>query len=235
MASGPAPLADAGSAAPIRVLIADDHPIVRQGLRTYLSSRPGLDVVGEASDGDGAVAEAARLDPDVVLLDLVMPRGGGVDAIRRLRGGGERPRVVVLTSFASDDQVVEAVRAGAAGYLLKDVPPAELEAAIRLVHQGGVLLDPSVVGSLMAEVARDEPRAEPGIDDLTARERQVLALLAQGRSNRDLAAALYVSEKTVKTHVSSILTKLRLTDRTQAALFAVRHGLDDDAARDANR
>ncbi len=171
------------------------------------------------------MAEADRLQPDVVLLDLVMPRGGGVDVIRRLRAAGERPWVVVLTSFAGHDQVVEAVRAGAAGYLLKDVPPSELEAAIRLVHQGGVQLDPSVVGSLMAEVAGAAP--PPGLDELTARERQVLTLLAEGRSNRDLAAQLYVSEKTVKTHVSSILAKLRLTDRTQAALFAVRHGLDD--------
>ncbi len=209
----------------IRVLIVDDHPVVRQGLRTFLSSRPGLDVVGEASDGDEAAAEAARVRPDVVLLDLVMPRGGGIDVIRRLRAAGDRPRVIVLTSFAGDDQVVEAVRAGAAGYLLKDVPPADLEAAIRRVHEGGVLLDPSVVGSLMAEVARADP--VPGVDELTARERQVLSLLAQGRSNRELAAELYVSEKTVKTHVSSILAKLRLTDRTQAALFAVRHGLAD--------
>ncbi len=207
------------------MLIVDDHPIVRQGLRTYLSTRPGLEVVGEAADGKEAVAKAARLQPDVVLLDLVMPRGGGVDVIRRLRAAGERPRVVVLTSFAGDDQVVEAVRAGAAGYLLKDVPPGELEAAIRLVHQGGVKLDPSVVGSLMAEVAGASPPR--GLDELTARERQVLTLLAEGRSNRELAAQLYVSEKTVKTHVSSILAKLRLTDRTQAALFAVRHGLDD--------
>jgi len=215
----------------IRLLIVDDHPIVRQGLRTFLSSRPGLEVIGEASDGDEAVAQAARLAPDVVLVDLVMPRGGGLDAIRRIRAAGERPKVVVLTSFAGDDQVVDAVRAGAAAYLLKDVPPVELEAAIRLVHRGGVLLDPSVVGSVMAEVARAEPI--PGVDELTARERQVLSLLAQGRSNRELAAELYVSEKTVKTHVSSILAKLRLTDRTQAALFAVRHGLAGDEATGA--
>jgi len=211
-------------AAPIRVLIVDDHPIVRQGLRTYLSSRPGIEVVGEATDGEGAVAEAGRLAPDVVLLDLVMPRAGGLDALRRIRGAGG-PRVLVLTSFAGDDQVVEAVRAGAAGYLLKDVPPADLEEAIRVVHGGGVILDPSVVGSVMSEVVRADP--PPGVDELTARERQVLALLAQGRSNRELAAELYVSDKTVKTHVSSILAKLRLADRTQAALFAVRHGLAD--------
>lgn len=212
---------------PIRVLIVDDHPIVRQGLRTYLSSRPGLEVVGEASDGDAAVAEADRLAPDVVLLDLVMPRAGGLDALRRIRAAGGA-RVLVLTSFAGDDQVVEAVRAGAAGYLLKDVAPAALEEAIRVVHGGGVTLDPSVVGSVMSEVVRAEP--PPGVDELTARERQVLSLLAEGRTNRELAAQLYVSEKTVKTHVSSILAKLRLPDRTQAALFAVRHGLTDDDA-----
>ena len=224
------PGASGGNAAapPIRVLIADDHPIVRQGLRTFLTSRPGLEVVGEAADGEAALVEAARLGPDVVLLDLVMPRGGGVDVIRRLRTAGDRARVIVLTSFAGHDQVVEAVRAGAAGYLLKDVPPADLEAAIRTVHDGGVLLDPSVVGSVMAEVARGG--APAGVEELTARERQVLSLLAQGRSNRELATELYVSEKTVKTHVSSILAKLRLTDRTQAALFAVRHGLAGEDA-----
>ncbi len=216
-------MADAG----IKVLIVDDHPIVRQGLRGFLSSRDGIVVVGEAEDGDSAVREAARLSPDVVLMDLVMPGGGGVEAIRRLRAAGERPRVIVLTSFSGDDQVVAAVRAGAAGYLLKDVPPAELEAAVRTVHQGGALLDTSVVASVMAEVARGG--SAPGLDELTPRERDVLRLLAEGLSNRELAARLYVSEKTVKTHVSSILSKLHLTDRTQAALFAVRHGLAEEA------
>ena len=209
--------------APIRVLVVDDHPVVRQGLRAFLSSRPGIVVAGEAEDGDAAVAVAAELDPDIVLIDLVMPGAGGVEAIRRLRATGDRPRVIVLTSFSGDDHVVAAVRAGAAGYLLKDVAPSELEAAIRTVHHGGALLDPHVVGTVMAEVARGGPA--PGLDDLTPRELDVLRLLAQGLSNRDLATTLFVSEKTVKTHVSSILTKLHLADRTQAALFAVRHGI----------
>jgi DNA-binding NarL/FixJ family response regulator len=209
--------------ADIRVVIADDHPVVRQGLRAFLASRDGIDVVGEAADADETVEVAAREQPDVVLVDLVMPGGGGVEAIRRLRAAGERPRVIVLTSFSADDQVVAAVRAGAAGYLLKDVAPADLEAAIRTVHLGGALLDPGVVGTVMAEVARGG--RPPGLDELTPRELDVLGLLAEGLSNRDLAEALFVSEKTVKTHVSSILTKLHLADRTQAALFAVRHGL----------
>ena len=207
----------------IRVLVVDDHPVVRQGLRSFLSAREGIEVVGEAADGRTAVAEAARLRPDVVLLDLAMPGGGGLDVIGRIRAGGDGPAVLVLTSFAGEDQVVPAVRAGASGYLLKDAAASDLEAAIRTLHAGGALLDPSVVGAVMSEVA--QPRARSGLDLLTPREREVLALLGEGLSNRDLAARLYVSEKTVKTHVSAVLAKLGLADRTQAAVFAVRHRL----------
>jgi DNA-binding NarL/FixJ family response regulator len=210
----------------IRVLVVDDHPIVRQGLRSFLSSRTGIEVVGEAGDAEEGLAEASRLLPDVVLMDLVMPGGGAVEAIAAIRGLSPAPRLVVLTSFSSDDQVLPAVRAGASGYVMKDAPPAEVEAAVRAVHRGGVVLAPQAASTVMGEVARGH--AAPGADELTRRERDVLGLLARGLSNRELAEALFVSEKTVKTHVSSILSKLGLADRTQAALFAVRHGLARD-------
>jgi DNA-binding NarL/FixJ family response regulator len=167
----------------------------------------------------------ARIAPDVVLMDLVMPRLGGVAAIRRIREQTPTTRILVLTSFASDDQVVPAIEAGAAGYLLKDVEPSELEAAIRAVHRGERLLAPQVTARLMATVAGDGPSAD--VASLTPREREVLRLLAHGQSNRELAATLVVSEKTVKTHVSNILMKLGVHDRTQAALLAVRAGLVD--------
>lgn len=211
--------------APIKVFLADDHPVVRQGLRTFLESRPGIEVVGEAGDGETAVTEVERLRPDVVLMDLVMPGGGGLSAIRRMREQAPDTRVVVLTSFASDDQVIPAVQAGAAGYLLKDVEPSGLEAAIRLVHDGEALLDPQVAGQVMEQVAHPAPGGD--LASLTPREREVLELLGRGMSNRELADTLVVSEKTVKTHVSNILMKLGVHDRTQAALLAVREGLVD--------
>jgi NarL family two-component system response regulator LiaR len=215
----------------IRVLVVDDHPVVRQGLRSFLSTRDGIDVVGEAADGEQAVRAVATLRPDVVLMDLVMPQMDGVAATRAIRSVEGAPEVIVLTSFASEDQVIPAVQAGAAGYLLKDAAPGAVEDAIRRVHRGEALLDPQVARLVMAEVAAPRPAAAtpPGLDDLTAREREVLAHLAGGLTNRELAAALFLSEKTVKTHVSSILTKLRLPDRTQAALFAVRHGIGPPA------
>ena len=212
----------------IRVVIVDDHPVVREGLRSFLGSRDGLTVVGEAADATEAVAVATSERPDVVLLDLVMPGGGGIAALPGLLAVDPPPRVIVLTSFGADDRALAAVRAGAHGWLGKDVPPSELEAAIRTVHRGGSVLDPAIATRVLAEVSRPG-HGDPELDQLTAREREVLALLGEGLTNKELAARLFVAEKTVKTHVSAVLGKLRLTDRTQAALFAVRHGLVEDA------
>jgi NarL family two-component system response regulator LiaR len=197
---------------------------VRQGLRTFLELQEGIQVVAEAEDGEQAVAAAQETKPDVVLLDLVMPRLGGVEAIRRIREVSPQSRVIVLTSFFGDDKLFPAVRAGAAGYLLKDVQPQELVRAIKTVHGGNALLAPEVASRLLGELAAtgERPRASDG---LTAREREVLGLIASGMPNKVIAGRLSVSEKTVKTHVSNILGKLGLTDRTQAALYAVREGL----------
>ena len=210
---------------PIRVLVVDDHPVVRQGLRSFLDTREGIEVVGEASGGEAAVELAVSLKPDVVLMDLVMPGIGGLAAIRRLAAVAPAARVLVLTSFSSDDQVIPAIQAGAAGYLLKDAHPSQVEAAIRTVGRGERLLDPQVAAVVMAEVAQPRSAGASALSQLTPRETEVLALLGEGLSNKDLAARLFVSEKTVKTHVSSVLAKLGVADRTQAALFAARHGL----------
>lgn len=210
----------------IRVLVADDHAVVRQGLRTFLDLQGEVEVVGEAADGEQAVAEAERLRPDVVLMDLVMPRLDGIGAIRRIRELAPDTRVLVLTSFLDDDKLMPAVRAGAAGYLLKDVQPQELLAAIRTVHGGEALLSPAVTTRLMEGLAQQgEGQTLPPGEGLTPREREVLVLVARGYANKRIALELGVAEKTVKTHVSNILAKLGLSDRTQAALFAVREGL----------
>ncbi len=208
----------------IRVLLADDHAVVRQGLRTFLDLQDDIEVVAEADDGEAAVDAAARTKPDVILLDLVMPRLDGVGALKRLREAGSRARVIVLTSFGDDDKLFAALRAGAAGYLLKDVQPPELVRAIRSAHDGNAPLSPTIATRVVEEIAQGGG-APAEVDDLTPRERDVLILIARGRSNKVIALELGVAEKTVKTHVSHILGKLGLTDRTQAALYAVRHGL----------
>jgi NarL family two-component system response regulator LiaR len=204
----------------IRVLVADDHAVVRQGLRTFLELQADIEVVADVADGRQALDAVAEHDPDVVLMDLVLPEVDGVEAIRRIVSERPRVRVIALTSFLDDDKLFPAVRAGAAGYLLKDVEPAELVKAIRTVHAGEGLLHPAVASRLMEEVAAGGGREAP--DNLTPREREVVGLIARGRSNKRIALELGISEKTVKTHVSSILGKLGLTDRTQVALHAVR-------------
>ena len=207
----------------IRVLIADDHAVVRRGLRTFLELQEEIEVVGEAEDGEQALTEAERLDPDVILLDLVMPHVDGIAALHGLRERSPRSRVIVLTTFLDDDKLLPAVRAGAAGYLLKDVKPKDLVGAIRTVHAGEALLHPAAAARVMAELV-DAARPTPATL-LTPRENEVLALIARGSSNKVIARELGVSEKTVKTHVGNLLGKLGVTDRTQAALYAVREGL----------
>ncbi|MCZ7413542.1 MULTISPECIES: response regulator [unclassified Streptomyces] len=207
----------------IRVLLVDDHQVVRRGLRTFLEVQDDIEVVGEAADGEAGVEEAQRLAPDVILLDVKMPGTDGIEALRRLRDAQSTARVLVVTSFTEQRTAVPALRAGAAGYLYKDVDPDALAGAIRSVHAGHVLLQPEVAAALLTE---DNAAPGPGRSSgLTEREREVLGLIADGRSNREIARTLVLSEKTVKTHVSNILMKLDLADRTQAALWAVRHGL----------
>jgi NarL family two-component system response regulator LiaR len=205
----------------VTVLIADDHPVVRQGLRTFLDLQDDLAVIGEATTGAEAVAKAEELLPDIVLLDLVMPDLDGIEAARRIRDISPATKVIVLTSYAEDEKIFPAIKAGAAGYLLKDIEPQELASGIRRVQQGEALLHPKVAARLMREVTGEKTEAEL----LTARELEVLGGLAKGLSNKAIAGELVVSEKTVKTHVSNILAKLHLADRTQAAVYALREHL----------
>jgi two-component system, NarL family, response regulator LiaR len=209
----------------ISVLIVDDHPVVRQGLRTFLELQDDLEVAGEADNGTAALGHVRGQSPDVVLMDLVMPDVDGIAATRAIRAASPSTKVIVLTSFADDDKIFPAIKAGAAGYLLKDARPQDLADAIRRVHSGEALLHSKVAARLMQEVSSDA--GDAALDQLTERELDVLRLIARGLSNKLIARDLGVSEKTVKTHVSNILAKLHLTDRTQAALYAVRSRLVD--------
>ncbi len=211
----------ASAAGKITVLIADDHPVVRQGLRVLLSLHPDIEVVGEAGDGAEAVELAAAVAPDVILLDLKLPGLDGLGVLAELRDRNLPARVLVLTSVADSASVTVAMRGGAAGFLYKDVDPDALVRAVRSVHDGHTVLAPEAAGTLVR--SRSRPTAVGGLDALTAREREVLAQIAEGRSNREIARLLNMSEKTVKTHVSSVLAKLGVADRTQAALHAVRN------------
>jgi NarL family two-component system response regulator LiaR len=214
------------------VLIVDDHAMVRQGLRTFLelhhdSLEFPIDVVGEAVNGIQAVELAHRTQPDIVLLDLVMPHMDGIQATRKIMDGSPSSRIIILTSFGEEDKVIPAIQAGAQGYLLKDIPPDELVRAIREAYRGKVQLHPEIAKKLMAAVAAQDVSVShlaPISDDgLTEREQEVLDLIAEGLSNRAIAEKMVISEKTVKTHVSNILSKLHLEDRTQAAIYALKH------------
>ncbi len=210
----------------IRILLADDQSLIRAGFRMILKAEPEFQVVGEAGDGDAAVAQAAELQPDVVLMDIRMPQLDGIAATRLITGREGAPRVLVLTTFDLDEYVYEALRAGASAFLLKDAPERQLIAAVRVVADGGSLFAPSVTKRLIERFADPGPGGEPVLlGSLTAREHEVLVLVARGHSNAEIASELVVSEHTVKTHVASILQKLELRNRVQAVVLAYESGL----------
>jgi len=208
----------------IRILIADDHAIVREGLRALLATEPDLELVAEATDGIQAVTKARALKPDVILLDLMMPRMDGVEAITEIKKDWQEAHIIVLTSFSDDEKVFSAIRSGALGYLLKDSSPQDLLNAIHTVAKGEGFLSPSIASKVMREI-NQPPKLPPTKDPLTERENEILQLVAQGLTNDQIAERLVVSERTVRTHVSNILAKLQLANRTQAALYALKEGL----------
>lgn len=208
----------------IQVLVVDDHALIRKGVRAFLEEIEGIDVVGEACDGEEAVAQTDALHPDVILMDLVMPHMDGVEAISRIVAQHKEVRVIAFTSFATDGKVFPAIKSGAMGYILKDSEPEELVKAIRQVHLGEPTLDPSIARKVLEEISR--PSKQPLTSDpLTEREDEVLRLVAKGLSNQDIADQLAVAEITVRTHVSHILSKLHLANRVQATLYALREGM----------
>jgi two-component system, NarL family, response regulator LiaR len=212
----------------ISVFIVDDHAIVRQGLRTFLELQEDIAVIGEATNGREAVEMIARLGPDVVLMDLIMPELDGISATRQVRALQPSTQVIALTSFVEDDKVIPAIQAGACSYILKDISPEDLVDVVRAAHRGEARLHPDVARKLMNQVAHPAAPVHR-VGDLTEREVEVVRLVAKGMSNREIAEAMVISEKTVKTHVSSILSKLSLEDRTQLAIYAFKHGLAEES------
>ena len=210
---------------PIRIFLVDDHAVVREGMRAFIQIKPDMEVVGEAADGIEALEKARDLDPDVILLDIVMPRLDGIGTIEGLKEQGSQARILVITSFAEDEQVFPAIKAGASGYLLKDTTSAELIEAIRQVHRGEPALHPDIARMMLAEIgqASEEDKLTP--DPLTTRELEVLALVAQGKSNKQIAEELSISAETARTHVNRILSKLHVANRVQATLYALRQGI----------
>ncbi|MDR0136175.1 response regulator transcription factor [Metabacillus idriensis] len=210
----------------IRLLIADDHKVVRRGLHFFLSTQKDIEIVGEAENGEEAVKMVRTLMPDVILMDLSMPIMNGVDATKEIRTFNEQIKIIILTSYADQDHVIPAIQAGASGYQLKDVEPDELVHTVREVLKGESKLHPKVTSHVMSHLMQRNQKDEKLLTPLTNRENDVLKEIAKGKSNKEIAASLYITEKTVKTHVSNILSKLSLADRTQAALYAVKNGLD---------
>jgi DNA-binding NarL/FixJ family response regulator len=214
----------------IKLLLADDHAMVRRGLQVFLSTQNDIKLIGEAATGQETLTQVAALQPDIVLMDIHMPGMSGIEATKQIKLSHPDVKVIILTSFSDQEHALPAIRAGAKGYLLKDIEPEDLVRAILNVHNGKVELHPDVAGQLMSQFADADQDASPSVDhgipELTAREQDVLKLIASGKSNRTIAEELFISEKTVKSHVSHVLSKLGMTDRTQAAIYAVKHGLD---------